>query len=204
MIDVDGMFVKPGDLFATADAAAIDFGKYYNARSIREGKEYASAIYTVVKNGETQYTYTEAAQGSKAGSTAPYVDNTVDEAHTHGAYTGDAPNPDDRYDDDHFSGKDIKNYKNDKQAGYVATPDGSLQKYDPNTNKTTVLSTDLPSDPAEGKNRKNDISPVTGNSEKKDIQSMKDATKIQTAKQDAIPTIKQPVQSQIKTGSQQE
>jgi hypothetical protein len=74
---VDGLFVKPGDLFTSTDAAAKDFGKYYNGQSIREGREYASAIYKVVKDGKTYYTYIEANPGSKAGSTAPLIDNTV-------------------------------------------------------------------------------------------------------------------------------
>ena len=37
---------KPGDLFDTIDEAAIDFGNYINAKSIDEGIEYASYIYT--------------------------------------------------------------------------------------------------------------------------------------------------------------
>jgi RHS repeat-associated protein len=187
-IDVDGLFVKPGDLFASVDAAAKDFGKYYNGQSIREGREYASAIYKVDKDGKTYYTYTEANPGSKAGSTAPYVDNAVGDAHTHGAYTGNDPDPSERYDDDHFSPKDLQNRRDDKELGYVGTPDGSLQKFDPATNKTTVLSTDLPSDSRDPA-RKNDISVYTGNSEKKDRQ---DAMKIEPAKRDAIPNVKPP------------
>lgn len=30
---------------------------------------------------------------------------------------------------------------------YLVTPDGKLQKYDPKTGKTTVISTNLPRDP---------------------------------------------------------
>jgi hypothetical protein len=30
---------------------------------------------------------------------------------------------------------------------YIATPSGSLQKYDPGTKKTTTIATDIPSDP---------------------------------------------------------
>lgn len=37
---------KPGDLFNTADAAAIDFANYINGTSITENREYASYIYT--------------------------------------------------------------------------------------------------------------------------------------------------------------
>ena len=39
-VDPNGM--APGDIFTSADLAATDFGKYYNPRSIRESKEYAS------------------------------------------------------------------------------------------------------------------------------------------------------------------
>ena len=187
-IDVDGMFVKPGDLFTTIDAAAVDFGKFYNAQSIREGREYASAIYTVQKDGKTYYTYTDAYAGTKASSTAPMVDNTVADAHTHGDYTGNAPNPDDRYDDDHFSPKDIQNYKDDKQPGYVGTPNGEMQKYDQTTNKTTVISKDLPSDP-DDPGRKNDISPITGNTA---AQDKANSMKPEVAKQDAIPVVQPP------------
>jgi RHS repeat-associated protein len=196
-IDIYGMFVKPGDLFTSIDDAAKDFGKFYNGSSIMQGREYASAIYKVDKDGKTYYSYTEASVGTKASASSPYVENTIAEAHSHGEYTGDAPNPADRYDDDHFSPKDIKNYKDDKQPGYVATPDGSLQKFDPSTNKTSVVSTDLPSD-IRDPGRKNDISPITGNSEKKDNQML---MKPIVVKQDAIPAIKPPPPPPIKKDS---
>ena len=36
--------------------------------------------------------------------------------------------------------------KNDKELGYVVTPSGSIQKYDPKTNTTSVIATNAPSD----------------------------------------------------------
>jgi Domain of unknown function (DUF4329) len=98
-------------------------------------------------------------------------------AHTHSDYSGPS--------DDNFSKGDIQGYKDDKSKipGYVATPDGSVKKYDPKTDKVTVVGTDAPSsskDPA----RKNDISPITGNSEKKDLQP----SPTPSVKRDAIPT----------------
>ena len=35
---------EPGDFFESMDLAAIDFGKYYNASSIKENREYATFI----------------------------------------------------------------------------------------------------------------------------------------------------------------
>ena len=45
MLDKDGK--RPGDFFLTMDAAAIDFGLFYNDNSIRENREYGTFIYRV-------------------------------------------------------------------------------------------------------------------------------------------------------------
>lgn len=42
LIDLFGL--APGDFFRTVNAAAIDFGLFYNDNSIREGREYGSSI----------------------------------------------------------------------------------------------------------------------------------------------------------------
>jgi len=175
------MLEKPGDLFKTADAAATDFGKYYNGTSIINNKEYASSIYTVQTESGTMYTYTPAAEGTESSSTASVMSGStvVATAHTHADYTDAAA--------DKFSGADIKGYKADKLPGYVATPDGSVKKYDVKTDKVTTISTDAPSSSADP-NRKNDISPITGNSAKKDLAP----PPTPTAKQDAIPKMPPP------------
>jgi len=44
-IDPSGM--APGDLYWTMDTAAKAFAKQYNAKSIRDNREYGAAIYSV-------------------------------------------------------------------------------------------------------------------------------------------------------------
>ena len=44
-VDLDGN--KPGDFFKTVNAAAIDFGMYYNDNSIRHKQEFGSTIFVV-------------------------------------------------------------------------------------------------------------------------------------------------------------
>jgi RHS repeat-associated protein len=179
-IDVDGMFVGPGDKFKTADAAAKDFGKTYNATSILKSRELASTIYKGYAGGKLYFSYGEASEGSHASSTpssAPEGKEVVAEIHSHGAYEKG-------YNNDNFSTKDIQGYKDDKQTGYVTTPDGSLKKYDPETNKTTVVSTSLPSD-AQDPNRKNEVS-FTG-------KTLKQELKTETVKQDNVKIVPVPV-----------
>ena len=203
-IDPDGMGPKPGDLFKTTDAAAKDFGKYYNGASILTHKEYASAIYKVVgKDGKVSYSYTKANPEGGAEShvpaSGPNGEQVVADTHTHAQYTGNDPDPKNRYDDDHFSTTDTQGNDAEGIPGYVATPNGELQKYDPKTSAITVVSTDMPSDSNEGKKRENDISPVTGNSESKDRQEQREKT--ETAKPDAIPKLIPPPPPPKKAGS---
>jgi hypothetical protein len=182
------MFVKPGDLFTSADAAAVDFGKFYNGKSIINNEEYNSTIYTVVKGGVTYYSYTPSSENNGSLSSvvppAPAGTTAVADAHTHdAAQNGEPPeeNP------NQFSGPDKQLYKDEKITGYVATPNGSLLKDDPKTGKVTVVSTNLPSDPNDP-NRKNDVSPYTGRSESADLKkAQQDLNKPIQAKQDAIP-----------------
>ena len=168
----------PGDRFKTIKEAAKDWGKTYNGKSIIERKEMASRIYKVEENGKTLYSYGEAATGTSQSSTpsgVPEGREAVAEIHSHGAYDAELGKGNDQ-----FSNTDIKGYEEDKQPGYVATPDGALQEYDPSTNKTTVVSTDLPSDVSDP-NRKIDISPATGKSAS---EVMKENNKVQPTVQD--------------------
>jgi RHS repeat-associated protein len=152
-IDPDGMWAKPGDLFKTADAAAQDFGKYYNGQSIIEGKEFLSFTYVVRKRGQVYYTYTSASGGgnSRASKPLPKGVKVVAIDHTHGKYERG-------YANNVFSGSpeapgvngqntDIKQADDRKMDIYVATPNGSLQKYDRKNKTITTISTDMPSDP---------------------------------------------------------
>ena len=153
-IDVDGLFVKPGDLFKTAQGAAKDFGLTYNGASIKEGQEYGSRIYVVVKDGKTYYTYTEPNKGGNAAvdpSREPAGSKAVADIHSHGKYEA-------QYDNNNFSSTDEADNRKTGLTGYLTTPNGSFEKYDPKTNKQTTISTDLPSDPKDP-DRKNTVSP---------------------------------------------
>lgn len=162
-VDLKGM--APGDFFKTINEAAIDFGIFYNDNSIRDNREYGSTIFQVNSlNGESGYTYTIANVGTPDGvvvSPSPNAQNDVATIHTHGAYTGT------NYDNE-FSGirnndnrqslmskDERKNQRGNNDIGnankrgiysYVVTPNGSLQKYDPNSNEVSIISNDMPSD----------------------------------------------------------
>ena len=160
MFDNDGK--RPGDFFLTMDAAAIDFGLFYNDNSIRENREYGAFIYRVTNHkGEIGYSYNFATPGNSNGvvpNMAPNGKIPSARIHTHAAY-------DSRRYNNEFSG--IRNNKfqllssreklfvknNDigvanatKMNSYVVTPNGSLQKYDYISGKVKVISINMPSD----------------------------------------------------------
>ena len=160
LIDLFGL--APGDFFRTVNAAAIDFGLFYNDNSIREGREYGSSIYVVYnRKGEKGYSYSIPNVGKKHNvdvSSPPMGHLPAAEIHTHGKY-------DKSFYNNEFSGlrdhhgrfyskqhlpnvnvKDVGVSNTSKNISYVVTPNGSLQKYNPYTNKITVISNDMPSD----------------------------------------------------------
>lgn len=155
-IDVDGLFFAPGDLFKTQRQAARDFGKTYNDNSIREGQEYGSTIYRVVKNGKTFYSYNEANTGGNASvspnALIPAGTEATADIHSHGKY-------EERYLNNEFSRADKNDNNKSGLMGYLTTPNGSLKEYDPKTKSESVVSTDLPSDPKDP-DRKNNIIPL--------------------------------------------
>lgn len=148
--------------FPTADAAAIDFGYFYNDNSIREDREYFSNIFRVRNaQGKIGYTYNVAFIGKpheilSSSSIGFELEATI---HTHGAYdvnyignnfSGVSMKRGDRYipfDDLRKSNKqDLKNANANKMNIYLVTPNGSLLKYIYNKGKIITLSTDMPSD----------------------------------------------------------
>ena len=160
MVDRDGK--DPWDFFPTADAAAIDFGYFYNDNSIREDREYFSNIFRVRNaQGKIGYTYNVASIGKpheilSSSSIGFELEATI---HTHGAYdvnyignnfSGVSMKRGDRYipfDDLRKSNKqDLKNANANKMNIYLVTPNGSLLKYIYNKGKIITLSTDMPSD----------------------------------------------------------
>ena len=162
---------KPGDLFDTIDDAARDFAFYINGQSILDNREYATAIYAVeitvktyetvtnhhrflwwewtteskqvVRTQKTQYTYAETIMGSNDGigiPSAPRKKTRLAIAHTHGAYDPD-------YFNDIFSAEDISVSDKLMIPSYLATPIGTLRKYDPTTGEDSILYIDIPFDP---------------------------------------------------------
>ena len=93
--------------------------------------------------GNISYSYTPAVTG--AGASAPDVEITpsgtkrVADIHSHAAY-------DINYDNDNFSPDDKSDNAKDNELGYVVTPSGTIQKYDPKTNMITTIATNGPSD----------------------------------------------------------
>jgi RHS repeat-associated protein len=172
-IDPDGMMaMDPGDLFSNLRDAAKDFGKFYNGKSIIAGKEYGSIIYKLNKNNKTYYSYTKANIGNEDSvvpSVNPSGTKAVAYAHSHGAYL-------EEYDNNEFSSEDKRfGQKNDLTA-YVTTPNGSLKEYNSISSEEKIIATNLPSD-IKDPDRKNDINPYTGNSEKQDAMKRMNDTK---------------------------
>jgi RHS repeat-associated protein len=171
-VELEGL--EPGVLFATQDAAATNFGQLFNDNSIRDNREYGTKIYSVTSGGVTQFTYAVPVVGQPAGLTniqmgslnVPTSGTVTAFAHTHAASTVSAP-VGSQFQDNIFSGTpgtpaapgvpavpgtvgDIGWAEAQGIDGYVATPNGSLQKYDITTKAVTTLSTTMPSDSGPG------------------------------------------------------
>jgi LysM repeat protein len=171
-VEIEGL--EPGVLFSSADAAAQNFAELFNDNSIRDNREYGTKIYTVTIGPLKQYSYAIPVVGQLAGITnvqmallvIPARATVTDWAHTHGASTESAL---ETYDDNVFSGTagtpaipatattpevpavdgtdgDIGWSEVNNLNGYVATPNGSLIKYDITSKAITTLSTSMPSD----------------------------------------------------------
>jgi len=128
----------------------------------------------MTKDGKSGFSYTKAADGKNSKVTAsspPNGEKLAAKIHSHGKYEED-------YDNNNFSDKDKRVYDNAGVDGYVATPEGSLKKYDVETKKVTTVSTDLPSDPKDP-DRKNKVTPTDIPMEKKQKQIKKEPEKKQ-------------------------
>ena len=161
--------LEPHVLFNSKNAAASNFSKLYNGVSIVDNLEYVSKIYeTTDMHGKIVFAYAKPVKGTPAGATPSSVDipeGTTLKAvvHTHGAY-------DVRYANDRFSGRigDASSFGDMGYAErhsvdiYVATPNGSFQRYDVIKNKITTLSTSMASDPLHPNrlNNKNPMVPI--------------------------------------------
>ena len=155
LVDIDGKYPEPGDLFVSKREAAKDWGKYYNGASILRKREMGSSIYKVKNKGKLiGFSYSKANEGehSVSPSLPPNKEDVVGIIHSH----GDA---DKEHKNNVFSITDIKNTKILGVNGYLATPSGTLLEYNPRGNKITIISEELPSDPKDPE-RKNEIMPT--------------------------------------------
>jgi RHS repeat-associated protein len=146
-IDPDGMAptAGPGDRFKSVVEAAQDFGETYNGESIKNNYEVASTIYSYEADGTTYYSYTTGStdhlEAKSRPESAPEGTKETSSAHTHGSY-------DKKYQDggNAVSGDDAKIATDHNMDIFIATPNGSLKKYDNSTGNVTTVSTNLPSD----------------------------------------------------------
>ena len=156
----DQLGYMPGDLFNTIDEAAEDFANYTNTISIDTNHEYASYVYEVividpvtffVGNYEItifritkKYSYVIPLKGGSDNtiliSFLEYPATKVDLLHTHAAYASG-------YDNDNFSTADKILAAISGVPYYVATPLGTLRKFDPIGWTDTLISDDIPYDP---------------------------------------------------------
>ena len=92
----------------------------------------------------TKYTYREPKRGTVDSSSPPInwfgIHTVVGRLHTHAAY-------DPAYANDIFSSADKRNAERQGVPSYVATPLGTLRKYDPSNGTDIVLFNDIPFDP---------------------------------------------------------
>ncbi len=152
--------LEPYSVHATEEAAAQNWGEYYNGASILRGIEMGSTIYsqsTTSASGvtTTTYSYNDAALGTADATavnpTIPSGATATGDIHAHGEYLAG-------YDNNEFSGLhptdntlsttgDIGDNNSTGLNGYVTTPNGSLQKYEPSTGTVSTVSTNLQSDP---------------------------------------------------------
>jgi len=148
--------LEPYRLFTDKKDAVQNYGQQYGGRSIIKGVEYGANVYSIVSNGKKQYAYDKPAVGDEDGVKIPTltVEGATREAtiHSHGEYL-------EGYANNEFSPRDKTNAEKRGVDNYVTTPDGSLLRYDVKTDKVTVESTKMPSDPKDP-DRKNTVSPT--------------------------------------------
>ncbi|MCP4721003.1 MAG: DUF4329 domain-containing protein, partial [Desulfobacteraceae bacterium] len=127
---VDPLGLAPGDKYPTMDGAGKDAVGDINPTSISQGREYGGYIK---QNHDGTYSYEAPVPGTKDGLAMPSKpSNACGDYHTHGAN-------DPGYDNENFSSQDKKDNKASGLPGYLGTPGGSTKKYDPSSNKTTIL-----------------------------------------------------------------
>jgi len=138
LIDPDGK--EPGDPFKSVKGAAMDFGKTYLAKSIKEKKEYGSAIYIlkISKKGAQitkTYSYNDPNVGVEMSGSISNKRGSINVAgvHTH-------PASDSKNKKEQFSTTDKRSAGNfQDQEMYVFTSDGKLFKYEKTKDKESFV-----------------------------------------------------------------
>ena len=162
----DNQGTGPWDLFKTIEEAAEDFGRTYNAASIKSKQEYGSGIYSILKpqlsvysfslfgikfyrtelTFQRYYYYTPANIGNHGDSVLPNLAPSllgkipVSTVHTHANY-------DPKYDNEHFSDDDKWWSIFFRMDTYLVTPGGTLKKYYYRIDDEKVISYDMSKDP---------------------------------------------------------
>lgn len=140
--------------FDTEEAAAEDFGRKYNAKSIEEKVEYGSSIfYRLTESGQKKYFYSEPRVGRAQFVRPSKPKNKIDRqhivafVHTHGEYKADRDWSKHigrdksskvdwnntfsySYDGSKKNEGDIEYFQKNKVNGYLIGPNGKMVKFD--------------------------------------------------------------------------
>ena len=129
-------------VFESADDASISWARQYLEDSINQDKEFGSTVFNLeTPNGDSKFSYTNPNIGTEHGCTPSFFEDNdkIDSyIHSHGAESG----PD--WDDEIFSGADIKFADKYKINGYLVTPSGAIKKYDTKTGEISTIFDILP------------------------------------------------------------
>ncbi|WP_273445295.1 SpvB/TcaC N-terminal domain-containing protein [Neolewinella agarilytica] len=132
------------DMFSSPLAAAIDFSRIYNERSIFHNYEFGTLIYKQRLNGQDVYFYDDPVTDlDDSGVSLPEpkrFGKVVADIHTHSRME---PNSDGYLE---HSDTDLDGNDRDRRPGYVANPKGQIRKYDPRTGEISIVATGLPHD----------------------------------------------------------
>lgn len=140
--DPDGR--EPFDMFSSPLAAAVDFARIYNERSIFHNYEFGTNIYRQTLNGKSVYFYDQPVTDLEdSGVSLPPVipfGQVVADVHTHSRMEHNA----DGYLE--HSDTDLDGNDHDGRPGYVANPRGELKLYRPKKGRIETVATGLPYD----------------------------------------------------------
>ncbi len=144
--------LAPGDPYASALDAAVDWQNHYNPTSIKQNKEYLGAVY----KKDDRYYSTEGVRRSSTGGSANFTlaKGAIPTAdlHTHGAYSRTdhrglevrTDKIDDDADSDNFSPNDRRDSQDRNRPMMIGTPSGNYKIYNPQSGNTSVVKPYVP------------------------------------------------------------